>query len=139
MRTDKNYKPPAGFEPYLSYENTKDGEPIPNYGILKLHSRDFLFNLIKKVPALPLKSYGKEWHTGWDIPTLWAIDSNNQPWFNDAHGGALNASSKEEMISLFENEHERNKVRILLGLEPEEPSWMKQAKAAGWTPPKDSK
>jgi hypothetical protein len=39
------------------------------------------------------------------------------------------------LLMEFEDEFERNTIRLYLGLPSVEPSWMAAARAAGWTPP----
>lgn len=88
-------------------------------------------------PAEPLKNHGESWSTGWDIPTLWAVDADNQCWANDAHGGDLTKVIPQKLLAEVENFSVRSDIRKILGMKPELPSWVRAAKQAGWTPPAD--
>jgi|SRR3990172_5479955 len=129
------FKVPDGFLPVLNYPDGK--EPgIMVAGECKLGKLQFFIgHPVKKVPALPLKKIGELWHKGWDIPTRWAIDANGQCWMDSAHGGSLVPASQNALLSNAETEEDKNLIRRLLELSPEEPGWMKQARAAGWIPP----
>lgn len=103
-------------------------------------SREFAF---EERPALPFKMYGELYHQGWDIPTLWAIDANNQCWADNAHGTDLEKVTDNFLISSHESEHEdrmADEIRKALGLplpEPE-PTWEQLAKRNGWTAPENA-
>lgn len=89
-------------------------------------------------PTEPFKMNGKIWIHGWDIPLKFVVDAENICWINDAHGGPLEPCNSETLIAEAENDSEKlaNEIRTVLGLENPVPSWMKQALAHGWTPPK---
>lgn len=149
---------PEGFHPIFTYPDGSEENKIPRIGELLWHNPDnadsrknnpamydasqlrgdLLFFVLYEdiMPKLPLRAHGEAWHTGWDIPTRWAIDASGTCWMDSAHGGAMSPVSKESLIGTFEDEHDRNNVRRHLGLAEEEPSWMRAARAAGWTPPK---
>lgn len=135
---------PEGFEPVLSYADDQvNGTPKPGLVSLtklpdgfKVRGRALEFEVKVKVPALPLLAVGEAWFVGWDIPTRWAIDANKQCWKDNAHGYPLQPCSEQELLAEYaDDERGRNTVRAYLGLAPEEPSWMRMARAAGWTPP----
>jgi len=132
MKLDKSYIPQEGFEPVKNYRNDPEGEAVVGYG--RERESGFEFRLVTPV-ALPLVAYGKVYSTGWDIPNLWAIDSAKQCYVNDAHGYALEPCSLRNLLSVCETEEDRNAIRRHYGLKPELPSWVRAAKAAGWTPP----
>ena len=44
------------------------------------------FSTMHRQPALPIKAYGEREEMGWDIPTCWAIDADNNVWMDNAHG-----------------------------------------------------
>lgn len=128
------FRVPDGFLPVLTYPGGKEPGVVVA-GRCRLDKLEFFIgDPVQHVPLLPLKQTGKLWHTGWDLPTRWAIDANNQCWMNDAHGNCLELVSSDTLISTGETEDERNGIRHVLGLLPEEPGWMAQARAAGWAP-----
>ncbi len=86
-------------------------------------------------PTLPILDSGEVEHTGWDIPTRYAVDTGGGCWMDDAHGGCLCLVTTHELLSSVENEYDRDSIRRALGLKPELPGWIKMALAAGWTPP----
>jgi len=135
---------PEGFEPVLSYADDEvNGTPKSGLVSLtklpdgfKVRDRALEFEVDSKIPALPLLAVGEAWFVGWDIPTRWAIDANKQCWKDNAHGHPLQPCSEQELLGEYaDDECGRNTVRAYLGLSPEEPSWMRMARAAGWTPP----
>jgi len=130
-----DYKPPGGLNPHYHYP---DGvTPVAQLDLgLDPTDSNYLFNLSEIVPKLPLVVKGSEWIMGWDIPIRWAIDSSTQCWKDEAHGGALDPCSPKELVNIFTDEEYANKIRKVLGLKLEEPSWMALARQAGWTPPK---
>ncbi len=136
MTSRNDYKVPEGFLPVLDYLNTQDGEPVVGECRLNIDGEDLFFHIDEKVPVLPLKGYGQIWHKGWDIPTRWAIDGSKQCWIDNAHGDCLYPVEDYILLGTSENDSERGDIRSCLDLEPEEPEWMKKAKAAGWQPPK---
>lgn len=148
---------PDGLHPTFRYPDGSEENKVPNVGEVLWYNPknaeyrtknpamykasqlrgDLIFRAdMGNFPKLPLRAYGEAWHTGWDIPTQWAIDANGTCWKDGAHGGAMHITTKEQLISEFESEQERNYVRKHMGLPEEEPSWMAAARAAGWTPPK---
>lgn len=93
-------------------------------------------------PKLPIKAFGSIRIKGWDIPVDWAIDSNNQCWKDGGHGGNLKPVKKGVLFAEFrqEDDYQGEKAACkALGLEVPWPSWARQAKAAGWTPPENWK
>lgn len=86
-------------------------------------------------PVAPLLSSGEIWTQGWDIPTCYAIDANLQCWMDGGHGPHLRPVASSALLSEVENPEEVSRLRQILGMKPELPSWVKAAKAAGWTPP----
>lgn len=46
-------------------------------------------------PQLPIVASGEIWHIGWDIPTRWAVDSDDQWWMDNGHGHALTRCDKK--------------------------------------------
>lgn len=143
---DRDYKVPEGFEPVLNYYDDARGvstnEGIPVVGVCKLlgvgkYGRDVEFEIGEPpdhVPALPLAAVGELWHRGWDIPTQWVIDAVGQCWKDGAHGGALYPVESGRLLDEAERQADRNYIRGLLGMQPEEPEWMAAARAAGWKP-----
>lgn len=87
---------------------------------------------------LKLKAHGELWHTGWDIPTRWAISEDGRAWADDAHGDSLEVVEPEYLVSQGHDSGEatQNHLRKLLGLPVPEPAWMERARAAGWRPEK---
>lgn len=94
-----------------------------------------------ETPKLPAKLYGEVWHTGWDIPSYWAIDADNVPYADyGAHGCNMTKTTFDELITHMESEgREANDVRKLAGLRPKLPDWAKTALNFKWTPPPDFK
>ncbi len=92
------------------------------------------FSSAEKTVKLPLKAYGKVAHPGWDIPTWWAIDADNQCWMDNAHGRPLFPVTVDLCCNSMERQADRNLVKRTLGLPEEQPEWMTQALAAGWGP-----
>jgi hypothetical protein len=140
MKLSKDYIVPEGFLPVLNYREIQSGEAKVGECCLPLDDYDLIFWIgdpIEKVPVLPLKGYGELWHTGWDIPTKWAIDGAGQCWINDGHhGSCLFQVPNEVLLNEVEDEDDANKFRERLGLPIKEPKWMSQARTAGWQPPK---
>lgn len=94
------------------------------------------FAVSDKPVTLPLKAKGESWSKGWDIPTLWAVDSAGQSWLNNAHGGALKPVSIDLLIGNIHEYLEKCEAAEALAIQKPEPEWVKEALAAGWTPPK---
>lgn len=83
-----------------------------------------------------LKLFGMAYSVGWDIPTLWAIDQDNHCWANDAYGGVLCQITVDQLMNeLVDDEADKARARITLGLKPAAPMWMRAARGAGWSPP----
>jgi hypothetical protein len=102
-----------------------------------INNRKYEFN---GEPTLPFKLTGELKHSGWDIPSAWAIDSNNCGWINSAHGDALEKVDLKKLIFEHETEYQYTKaaeIRNVLGMKPKLPEFVRAAKAAGWTPPSD--
>lgn len=101
------------------------------------HGNDVDFEGEPKLDAAgTLKRFGITFSVGWDIPTLWAIDYDNQCWANNAHGGNLERVDATRLFAeLLDDEAELAEARRLLGLKPQAPKWMASALAAGWVPP----
>ena len=131
MKFDTNYRPPVGFEPYYQYPDGDTAIPVVGYGI----HNGISFCLQERIPSLPLKVSGKLWHTGWDIPTYYAIDADNYCWKDWAHGGSLDLVEPSALIADIEDELTRNSIKKLLGMKEDMPGWAKTALANGWTPP----
>lgn len=96
---------------------------------------DLHFSFHCKVPVLPLKAHGELWHTGWDIPTTWAIDAVNQCWMDNAHGHCMGPVSPETLFYDCEQRENQNEIRKILGLPILRPEWEEIALRNGWTPP----
>lgn len=89
-------------------------------------------------PDLPLKSGGKIWHQGWEIPTYWAVDASNQCWASCGHGSTLAKVEPRKLLSEARDEPRCDReIRKALGMKQRLPDWARAAKAAGWTPPAD--
>ncbi len=70
-------------------------------------------------PAKPYKAYGEIWSIGWDIPTCWLIDANNQCWKDAAHGPHLHPCADHELIAEAEAPNDfktSDRIREALGL-----------------------
>lgn len=136
MKLDKNYRVPDGFAPILNYSNDPvNGEPVVGECLLKIEgSRGLRFWIGESIPVLPLKAKGELWHTGWDIPTYWAVDGCGQCWMDNAHGHCLCPVLAKTLLGEAEEQNMRNVIRKILGMPPEEPEWMALARAAGWKP-----
>lgn len=83
-------------------------------GILTFHVD---FDCTDGEPALPLKDFGKVYHTGWDIPTPWAIDANGQAWRGGSHGDPLEKIDVYRVVGLAESAGDRLELAKKLGLE----------------------
>lgn len=129
------WKVPEGFEMVPIYPDGETAVPLEGLARLKISDGHVDFDVTRHVPALPLKHHGKMWHTGWDIPTEWAIDSKDHCWLNDAHGGALVLVEKSTLVATADTEEEKNSFRRLLGMVVPPPEWHKKAIAEGWLPP----
>ncbi len=104
--------------------------------------QEWHFRTDKVKMTLPIKAVGNIYHSGWDIPTGWVIDSANQCWADHAHGSSLEPCTASNLITMAQNENDFNtecKISEALGLAKPQPEWVKTALAHGWTPPKDFK
>jgi len=145
MKLDKDYKVPEGFHPVLNYPEGMIGEEgVPIAGLASLRigkHRCLTFRIENGYPALPLLVHGEIQHVGWDIPTRYAIDGDRGCWMDNAHGHALMPVEKEELLQLacneLRNDEDIERLHKILGVTPPEPGWMKEARAAGWRPPKE--
>lgn len=133
MTPDSNYKVPDGFEPVLIFPGGK--EPgVPQVG--KAQHDGLVFWIGGgEVPKLPLKMKGKLWHTGWDIETKFAIDADDTCWMDNAHGHPLEPCLLRALLSCCDEESQRDEIREVLGMPPEEPGWAQSARSKGWIPP----
>ena len=77
---------------------------------------DIIFPVEDGLPVLPIKLYGELWHSGWDIPTRYAIDVNNKCWKDGAHGGFVTPCTVDELLGEAEDEQAKNTIRRVLGL-----------------------
>jgi hypothetical protein len=145
MRLDKDYKVPEGFEPVPNHRDDPSGEPVVDECCLRGAGHlgcDLTFHIGDppgRIPALPLKANGELWHTGWDIPTRWAIDALGACWMDNAHGHPMRHVDNGRLLGEAESQRDRNHIRNLLGMGQEEPEWMAAARAAGWRPPTEGK
>ena len=105
------------LKPYI-----RNGEIDPNLVEFESYPRNMLFYVKEGLPALPLKDWGKFWHVGWDIPTYYAIDANNQCWMDNYHGGAMFKTTTKGLIGEANEQGENEVLRLgaILGLETEE-------------------
>jgi len=87
-----------------------------NYKINSDHGREWSFCTEIKTPVLPFKLTGQFWHTGWDIPTCYVIDANNECWMDNAHGPFLRKTTAEQLINNAEDIVDRSKIRKILSL-----------------------
>lgn len=89
--------------------------------------------------CFPLRSEGKIYYLGWDIPAHWAIDADGKAYADfSAHGCCLSPIEVDRLISHLESnrcEADAVALRSMIGRRPVLPSWMKSALDAGWTPP----
>lgn len=116
----------------------------PTYPPVLAHMSDFTSSSFAKgeTPEFPLKSFGKVWHTGWDIPSYWAIDANDVPYADyGAHGCSLRKTTFDELITHMEDAGDgaAASVRELAGQKPKLPQWILSALSHGWTAPADFK
>ena len=92
-------------------------------------------------PKLPARAFGTVWHTGWDIPSYWAVDADDVPYADyTAHGCNMVQTTFDELIRHVEEAGEScstdvNYIRQLAGRPKALPNWAKTALAQGWTPP----
>lgn len=124
MKLEPVYLYPDGNTP-VEQEGVKCIKKINN-------GRDVKFSGV--MPILPLKEVGQAWHTGWDIPTVWAIDAEDNCFYDNAHGHSLQKGSKKGFIGLFENEEIKRKYQEKLGMKVSKPLWMIEAERNGWRP-----
>ncbi len=94
----------------------------------------------KHKPKFPMLCSGNLWYPGWEIPTIWAIDSNHRCWEQDSMGAYLLEVPPKKLLYLMETviptPKAAQEVRKTLGLKPKLPAWIKEALETGWTPPK---
>lgn len=91
-----------------------------------------------ETPTEPLKACGKIWTMGWDIPTYWSVDGFNQCWASCGHGTVMSKTTPDILFNeCKDSPHIEAQVRQALGRKPKYPTWIAEAKAAGWTPPAD--
>ena len=135
------WNPPNGFNVVLNYsEDSINGIPIVGCASLALEAAPggkLIFNLENGIPKLPLKTYGQFWHEGWDIPTYYAIDTDNICWMDNVHGHPLEKVSVNVLLWHISNELLANEIRNILGLSTLMPSWARTALAHGWKPPEN--
>ena len=140
MKIDNSWEVPDGFAPVLNYRNGNEGETV--VGMARLPAADSTRQLEfwvgedrSTVPALPLRDCGALWHSGWDIPTRYAIDGKGAAWKDNAHGGPLILVPAERLATSPETEEERRRIQKILGIPLERPGWVLAALSHGWTPP----
>jgi hypothetical protein len=99
------------------------------------HGNDVEF---EGIPKEPLRLFGRLWHVGWDIPTLFAVDQDRRCWMNGAHGGNLiEVEARRLLAECQEDDTIRDQVRGALELKPGLPGWAATALKNGWVPPAD--
>lgn len=67
--------------------------------------------------AFPLKAEGNLWHTGWDIPTRWAVDADGVTYMDNGHGHKLTPVTQTELLSNAEDPDDANRIRRALGID----------------------
>lgn len=135
MRTNDGWPVPPGFEAVLDYSRQPTMGEVA-VGVAKLGKLVFAVGEARQnVPALPLKASGEIWHSGWDIPTRWAVDAAGGCWADNAHGHPLEKCRPDELIAACEKDTEKRRMQKLLGLPVDKPEWMQAALAHGWLPP----
>jgi len=140
LREKYKTKLPDGLDLCFLY---RDGRiPYVREGVVKEKTDnprpyDFIGDLDKPstLPAMPLLLKGEAWHSGWDIPTRWAIDAHKRCWADNAHGHALTMLSERDFLNTIrEDDHALRNAHAALGKKPPLPEWMASALSAGWTP-----
>lgn len=105
---------PDGFDFLYCYPDGNTPVAEKFYGI----KENILFYMKDCVPSFPLKGNGKILHLGWDIPTYWAIDKENQFWMSNGHGDCLMPTNQSSLLSTAsEDEDELKYIKKLLGIE----------------------
>lgn len=93
--------------PYYLY---RDGVSVAREGLCKVEGALRQPMAFEGEPVLPIIA-GEVWHSGWDIPTRYAIDADNQCWMDNAHGHPSNKVSAKDFLNLF-NEEKYLSLRI---------------------------
>jgi len=103
-----------------------------NHKIDNDRGREWSFCTEIKTPVLPFRLTGQLWHTGWDIPTCYAIDVDGDCWMDSAHGPSLRQVNVSYLISNAENIVDRNNIRkaAKLPLEKSEAEQLQECKQA---------
>lgn len=128
---------PEGFTPVF---HVKNGHfPYQHDEFVFGEGRDALTFDWDNLPSLPLRSQGKLWSAGWDIPTRYCIGANGDCWMDNGHGGVMSQVDPDVLVSEAQDADEETAayLRVMLDMKPVLPTWMKTALAAGWTPPAD--
>jgi hypothetical protein len=130
---------PEGFEPRKIYPDGVRAVAVVGYAVEK--TSQLIFEIGKRgLPKLPLRASNRINHVGWDIPTCWAVDAEGRCFADNAHGHALVEVQPLQLLSFAYTENDlvaETQIRQVLALKPRLPDWVIQARAAGWTPPKD--
>lgn len=95
-----------------------------------------------ETPAFPLKASGAVWHTGWDIPSYWAVDAGDVPYADyGAHGCSMTRTTFKDLLTHIEEDNEEmaNELRKKMSMKQKMSKWMTTAFDAGWTPPETFK
>jgi hypothetical protein len=110
-----------------------------NLNIFEEQESGFEFDSTSGTPGLPLKKFGVIDVLGWDIPNLFAIDSENKVWGAfSGHRYILYPSDVKELISELKHGYcgiSVNEILDVLGLPHEIPEWVNIARVHGWIPP----
>jgi hypothetical protein len=87
-----------------------------------------------------VRGYGEVRIRGWDIPMPWAIDDAGNAFADlSGHGSVMKPIKVDELLIVMrshDDEQGERDVRKALAMRPAAPSWMREARKAGWTPPK---
>jgi hypothetical protein len=135
--TDNEWPLPEGFVACLTYPDGHTGVRYVGLAALKLEGVERELSFVVKedrsdTPALPLRGHGELWHTGWDIPTRWAIDAKGRCFMDSAHGGSMGAVDFGALLATCEREADLQAMQKLLGLPVDAPAWQRTARASGW-------
>lgn len=107
------------LEPVFVYPDGKTPSALSDRKKLTLSERENLvFFIAEGEPTLPILTHGKIWHEGWDIPTRYCVDTDQQCWADNAHGHPLSKISKETLLNMFERVEERLNLEKILGMAP---------------------
>lgn len=70
--------------------------------------KSFVWGAGQEGPVFPLKAEGSVSHLGWEVETLWAIDSSSpgRVWMNDGHCGSLRLVDADDLRKLVLTEKE---------------------------------